>query len=273
MKQRFSKVARKLAHLRNNVCGTAALEFALGLPLLLGVGMWGGELANLAMVNMQVSQLAMQIADNGSRIGDTSMLQDLKIYESDINDLLEGANIQANSLDIMRHGRITISSLQVVPGTNNKQYILWQRCKGAKNVPSRYGPAGTGTTTTLAGMGPTGSEITASEGDAVIFVEVEYDYQPLITAKFAPTKAIRAVAAFNVRDDRDITQIYQRNPGNPDAVASCSVYETPASPSTPTPTPTPTSAPTPTPTATPTPGPTDTGGPRPPGRRPRDTST
>jgi Flp pilus assembly protein TadG len=224
MTTRLSAGWVKLCRLGANISGTAALEFALGLPMLLGLGMWGAELGNIAMVNMQVSQLAMQIADNGSRIGDTSMLQDLKIYESDINDLLNGANIQGNSLDIFKNGRVIISSLQVVPNTTDKQYILWQRCKGARNVQSRYGVAGTGLTTNLVGMGPAGSEITAGPDDAVIFVEIEYVYQPLISAKFAPTKAIRAVSAFNVRDDRDITQIYQRDSNNPDAVASCSKF-------------------------------------------------
>jgi Flp pilus assembly protein TadG len=239
MKQRHSSVARKLEALRANASGTAALEFALGLPLLLGVGMWGSEVANLAMVNMQISQLAMQIADNGSRIGDTSMLEDLKIYESDINDLLHGAQIQAGNLDIAKNGRVTISSLQVAPGTTDKQYILWQRCSGTKNVPSRYGPAGTGLNSTFTGMGPAGSEITASAGDAVIFVEIEYNYQPLISSKFAPSNAIRAVAAFNVRDDRDISQIYQRDPGNPDTVSSCSGNAIPTATPKPTPKPTP----------------------------------
>lgn len=275
MNKQFSKVARRLQQLRGSVSGTAALEFALGLPMLLGIGLWGGELGNLAMVNMQVSQLAMQIADNGSRIGDTSMLEDLKIYESDINDILNGANIQASSLDVMRHGRITISSLQVVPGTTDRQYILWQRCKGGKSVPSRYGPAGTGATTTLNGMGPAGAEITASQGDAVVFVEIEYNYQPLISAKFAPTKAIRAVAAFNVRDDRDITQIYQRDASAPDPIAACNVVAVPdptptpdATPSS-VPTATPTATPTARPTATPTTGATDTNTGRPPSRPPR----
>lgn len=276
MNKQFSKVARRLHQLHASVSGTAAMEFALGLPMLLGIGLWGGELGNLAMVNMQVSQLAMQIADNGSRIGDTSMLEDLKIYESDINDILEGANIQASSLDVMRHGRITISSLQVVPGTTDRQYILWQRCKGGKSVPSRYGPAGTGATTTLNGMGPAGAEITASQGDAVIFVEIEYNYQPLISAKFAPTKAIRAVAAFNVRDDRDITQIYQRDPSDPDPIASCNVVAVPDPAPAPAATPSsvPSATPSSTPTSTPTTGPTDrnTGRPTstPPRRTPRN---
>jgi hypothetical protein len=39
-------------------------------------------MANYAVVNMRVSQLTEQIADNASRIGDTSTLEDRKIYEA-----------------------------------------------------------------------------------------------------------------------------------------------------------------------------------------------
>lgn len=210
--------------LRTSVSGLAAVEFALGLPLFLTLGMWGTELGNLAITHMRVSQVAMQIADNGSRIGDTSMLEDLKIYESDINDLLVGANVQGGGLKVFEHGRVVISSLEVVAGTEDTQYIHWQRCKGKRNFQSTYGPAGTGLDGSLSGMGPAGEEITAGKDEAVIYVEVEYVYQPIVSAKFVPASPIRATAAFNVRDDRDLSQIYQRDAGTPDPVAGCNVF-------------------------------------------------
>ena len=123
------------ARLRKSVSGVAATEFAVVLPFLLGVGLMGLELANRGIVQMQISQLAAQIADNGSRIGDTSMLQHRKIYESDINDLLVGANIQGGKrIDLFAHGRVIMSSLEVVDGTEDRQYIHWQRCMGEKNM-------------------------------------------------------------------------------------------------------------------------------------------
>src|SRR3990167_1290106 len=81
-------IVERLAGLVRNRSGVAAVELALGAPLVLTLGLWGAELGNLAITHMRVSQLAMQLADNGSRIGDESMLENLKIYESDINDLL-----------------------------------------------------------------------------------------------------------------------------------------------------------------------------------------
>lgn len=210
--------------LSRSVSGVAAVEFALSLPVMLSLGLWGAELGNLAITHMRVSQLAMQLADNGSRIGDVSMLESLRIYESDINDMLVGAKIQSGKLNLFEHGRVIISSLEVVPSSESTQYIHWQRCMGKRTVQSAYGSEGTGLDGTLNGMGPTGEEVTASKGDAVIFVEISYEYQPLVSSRFVPNRIISTTATFNVRDDRDLTQIYQRNTASPDTVARCNVF-------------------------------------------------
>jgi hypothetical protein len=72
-----------------------------------------------------------------------------------------------------------------------------------------------------AGRGSSGR----SRDEAVIFVEIAYDYESLVGETFGFSDEVHATASFTVRDDRDLTQIYQRNPGNPDPVASCNVYE------------------------------------------------
>ena len=206
--------------------GLAIIEFALSLPLLIIAGMWGVEVANQAMVQMQVSQLAEQIADNASRIGDTSTLEDRKIYESDIDDLFTGANIQGGSrIDFFDHGRVILSSLEVAPGTTDQQYIHWQRCKGLKHWNSTYGITGDGLNGSFPGMGPSGEEVIAFSGEAVMFVEIAYEYQPLINMYFANHGTMHAIASFTVRDSRDLSQIYQRDPSNPDPVADCSKFD------------------------------------------------
>jgi hypothetical protein len=214
---------RQLRRLLRNKSGVSAVEFALGAPFLLTAGLWGSETANYALVNMKVGQLAVHIADNASRIGDTSTLQNRKIYESDINDVVYGAQIQGGpTIGLFDNGRVIISSLQVRDaGAGEEQYIHWQRCRGAKNVASSFGDEGD---VKPDGMGREGNEVLAQAGDAVIFVEVNYTYQPLISANFMGSLDIISTASFTVRDDRDLSQIYQRDPMNPDAEQQCSVY-------------------------------------------------
>jgi hypothetical protein len=216
---------RQLRRLVRNTSGVSAVEFALGAPLLLTAGLWGSETANYALVNMKVGQLAVHIADNASRIGDTSTLQNRKIYESDINDVIYGAQIQGGpTIGLYDNGRVIISSLQVRPmggGGDEEQYIHWQRCRGVKNVASSFGDEGD---VKPDGMGREGNEVLAQSGDAVIFVEVNYTYQPLISANFMGSLDIISTASFTVRDDRDLSQIYQRDPINPDTEQQCSVF-------------------------------------------------
>ncbi len=45
--------------------------------------------------------------------------------------------------------------------------------------------------------------MTAPDYGAVMFVEVAYDYQPLISARLVPTTVIKDIAAMTVRDGRD----------------------------------------------------------------------
>lgn len=208
-----------LRRLRRNRSGVAMTEFALGAPFILMAGLWGAETANYALVNMKLGQLATHIADNASRIGDTSTLQNRKIYESDINDVIVGAQLQGGALDLYDNGRVIISSLEV--NDAGEQYIHWQRCRGVKNLPSSYGDQGD---VVPDGMGPEGEEVIAQEDDAVIFVEIFYTYQPLVSERFMGSLHMRSIATFNVRDSRDLSQIYQRDPASPDPVQGCAVY-------------------------------------------------
>lgn len=216
--QRWFQRMRKLVR---NCSGAAMTEFALSLPLLTTLGLWGTELANFALVNLKVHELAIHLADNASRVGDTSSLLSRKIYESDINDLFLGSSIQASAaLKFYDHGRAIISSLETQPSNPSQQYIHWQRCKGTKTWTSHYGNSGSN----VSGMGPAGNQVTAPAGEAVIFVEVAYDYQPLISSRFIGATTITSIASFSVRDKRDLTQIYQQNSSSPDPVSACNVY-------------------------------------------------
>ena len=224
----MTRSANLATRLRLDTVAIAATEFALAAPLLLTTGLWGFETANLAITHMRVSQAATHIADNASRIGDTSALIQRKTYEEDIEDLFLGSNIQAgDALNLYDHGRVILSSLETEPGSDSGQnYIHWQRCKGHRRVASSYGLEGDGRGDPgFAGMGPAGQEVFAMEGEAVMFVEIVYEYQPIVTDAFIRDRIIRATSAFNVRHDRDLSQIYTRKPDREPSKAECSRFD------------------------------------------------
>jgi Flp pilus assembly protein TadG len=214
-KLRPIRFARRLAEDRS---GLAMVEFAFAAPLVLGMGMLGTDTAFLVITHLQVSQIAMQVADNASRVGEQDVLTARKVYEYDVNETFVGAEKLGENIDIFDQGRVIISSLQ--RNAQGGQWIAWQRCRGAKRHNSSYGLQGAGATgTSFPGMGEPGRYITASQGTAVMFVEVAYDFRSITPLNVFNSQEITYTAAFNVRDNRDITQLYA---GGPEA--SCSTY-------------------------------------------------
>ena len=213
----MASAAARLRSVRDNVSGVSMVEFALILPILIVIGFWGIETANFAIANLRVSQIAALTADNAGRVRDS-------IDEADVNELLTGAKMVGTGIDFANRGRIILSDLEMNTADNTKQWIRWRRCDGAKSATSTYGVPkkadGTtitnateatapvdmtksvttnGTSTTNGGMGPSGNQVAAASGTAVMFVEVVYDYKPLVTDKFLGARTIRSVSAFNVR--------------------------------------------------------------------------
>ena len=214
---------------------TALLEFALGMPLFLLAGLWGVELTNLAIVNQRLSQLALELADNASRVGLYSGQTTVQLREVDINDVLQATRQHGSAIDLTTNGRVILSSLENPSGT---QRIHWQRCIGRKSgtgYDSSYGTtivtAGTTTaagdagTVAASGMGDAGAQVTAPLGSGVMFVEVNYLYTPLVgQGWFANTQRLHYIASFLVRDNRDYAQIY--NPAPAATRSTCNLYNT-----------------------------------------------
>ena len=223
----MTSIFKTLRTLRSDTSGIAIVEFAYTLPLLLALGGYGVETANFTSANHKVSQAALALADNMSRVGATSALAKQQIRESDVNDGFMGVRRQVGNMQITERGRIILSSLQ--RNADDGQWIAWQRCVGMKNVSSAYGNQGTGATGTgFPGMGDPGSRIVAPPRSAVMFVEVVYDYPQLFGTMFMGAKTIRHEASFVVRDERELTTgptgngMYNPSPAAP--VSSCGVY-------------------------------------------------
>lgn len=206
MTARAKRIVARLRALGGNTSGVALLEFAFTLPVLLLMSLTGAELTNYITTRMRISQIALHLADNAARIGSGSQLAAKTITETDINDLFTGANLQSGELALGTNGRVILSDLEVDPAHSGKYTIKWQRCYGAKTShASGYGTAGQ---SNLSGIGPTGRQATAPSGGATMFVEVYYEYTPLVKSSLAPTSNMTEVASMMVRDTRDLTQIY-----------------------------------------------------------------
>jgi hypothetical protein len=197
----------RIRRLGRDKSGIAYTEFALSLPIFLGLALGGAEIANFVTTRMRISQLALHIADHTARMGTGTQLAAKTISEQQINDALTGAGLQSGGLRLYENGRVIISSLEPVanPNPTNRYRIAWQRCRGVKNHASSYGNAGA---TNLTGMGPAGRQVTSPEGSATMFVEIYYVYRPLISGDNAPGLNMVEIGAMTVRDRRDLTQIY-----------------------------------------------------------------
>ncbi len=215
----FSKsFAGTLLRLARDTRGLALIEFSYSLPFLLLVGLGGVETAHYAVAHMRVSQIAVSLADNTSRFKEEVVSGVPRIREYDVNQAFRAAELQSGWLDLEGNGRMILSSLEV--NDDGGQWIHWQRCSGAAAYSSSYGEEGDGETgTSFPGMGPAGRRVAAEDGFAIMFAEVVYDYRPIALGTLVPERPIRKIAAMYVRDDRDLTGIY--NPSPAATVSGC----------------------------------------------------
>lgn len=143
--------------------GVALTEFALSFPILLILASSGIELINYALTVKRVGELAAMVADNASRMGAQSVINNKPVSEAEINDVFIGADLQGDGLNLSQNGTIVLSSLQ--SNGSGGQMIKWQRCFGGNGYHSAYGPENTGATgNSFAGMGPAGQEVKAARG-------------------------------------------------------------------------------------------------------------
>lgn len=235
-----------LRRLNRDRRGVSLVEFAFAFPLIFTVGGFGIELSYYALCQLKVSQYALNLADNASRVGVVASNGVSQLRETDINDVLQATRLQGEAIGLTQNGRITLSSLERVSqsyDTTTTQRIHWQRCIGLKKgtgYDSSYGVAkitagadapdtwkaaaddqyaGYATTT---GMGDAGAAVTAPDDSGVMFVEINYDYQPLLGSLFMGPTKIRYVGSFIVRDNRDYSQI--TNPAPKATASTCNLY-------------------------------------------------
>jgi hypothetical protein len=163
-----------------------------------------------------------------------------QLREGDVNDVFQGTRLQSASLKLTTYGRVTLSSLENIQQSYDAasvQRIHWQRCIGLKSgtgYDSSYGTtsstAGTDATVNNAGtaapngMGDAGAQVNAPPNSGVMFVEINYDYQPFFGTLFVKPTKLHYIASFVVRDKRDFSQIF--NPSPAATRSTCNTYAT-----------------------------------------------
>lgn len=205
---KFPKISRFAKKLGLDTSGISIVEFALVLPIFLTLGLYGAEIARMASTKMKVSQVALSLADNASRLGQTDNSGVTPtITENDVAVILDGALRQGQSIGLESKAKVILSSLEY-DDADDKQFISWQRCVGDVAWESRYGNDTNRNGLNgveLTGMGEGATQITAESGTAVMFVEIRYEFQGLWDRPFGIGDALFIEeAAFLIRDDRNL---------------------------------------------------------------------
>jgi hypothetical protein len=182
-------------------------EFALVVPLFMVLGMYGAEIAWLNAASMEASQVALALADNASRLGQTDNSGVTPtITTADVESVLRGALEEGSDIGLGDNGRVILSSVEIHPVTG-KNYIHWQQCLGSKRHPSSNGkPDETGSALAKVAPGITigGKTITSPNKSAVMLAEVWYEYHGLFGTMFVKPIIIHEQAAIIARDDRNV---------------------------------------------------------------------
>ena len=188
--------------------GVSTLEFALILPIVMSIGLYGVEIVYLNTIDMKLSEMALSLADNASRLGQTdNSAVTPTVTETDISEVMKGVEEQGAPIGFAQNGRVILSSLERDTATG-KQYIHWQRCFGGMSRQSAYGndTSRNGVNgAAITGMGRGTTKVAAtSASTAVMFVEVYYSYTGLVGQTFVANRILRKEGAFLIRDERNL---------------------------------------------------------------------
>ncbi len=203
---------RRLSAFRSDQKGLALVEFAYVAPILLVLGMGGAELTNYALTQMRISQLAISLADNASRARQFVSGAALDFANTMFARFFKGLNcnpVASTSRPMDASCCRALSEISPAASGFTGNAALERR----PHYEPQYGRQGTGAVgNTYPGMGPSSNRVTAEQNFAVMYVEVAYEYEPLVFTTIVPSQTIRKNAAMFVRDDRDLTGDLLRDP-------------------------------------------------------------
>ena len=178
--------------------GMAMVEFALALPMLLGLIFGALEMSNYIIANNTVQRLATASADMLSQTG----VDTISTTESQIYDMFYALDVSAKPLDMRKNGRIILT---VIEGVTSGGVV---KNDFADDVYSQQFDGGYVAAAPLLGCHSTVSAPiygrTLPLGEIMVHAQVSYQYQPLLPGAqllsyFSVPKDITRTAVFRMR--------------------------------------------------------------------------
>lgn len=178
--------------------GLAMLEFALALPMLLGLTFGALEMSNYIIASNTVQRLATSSADMLSQTG----VNNISTSESQIYDLFYSLDVAAKPLDMRRRGRIILT---VIKGVSNNGTV---RNEFADAIYSQQFDGGYVAAAPLLGCRATVTlpvyTRTLPANELMVHAQVSYNYLPLLGSAnmlsyFSVPDVITRTAVFRMR--------------------------------------------------------------------------
>lgn len=179
--------------------GIAMMEFALMLPVLLGLTLGALEMSNYIIASNTIQRMATSSADMLSQTG----VNNISTSESQIYDLFYSLNVAAKPLDMRNHGRVVLTVIKGVPQSDGSV-----RNEFADTIYSQQFDGGNVAAAPLLGCHATtalpvyGRTLPANE--IMVHAQVSYQYAPLLGSAnllsyFSVPSVITRTAVFRMR--------------------------------------------------------------------------
>lgn len=184
-----SRLAAFCHRFRHERRAVALLEFALSLPVFIGLTCTGIEMANYVIANNRTQRLAAMGADLIAQSGSGT----IGASEAQVYDLFNALDLTAKPFNLRTYGRIVITSVRGTDTNNDgvtENTIVWQRFDGGYVAAAPI--VGCNETTTLATL-PSNRRMPLDE--ILFHVQVSYAYQPVFSS--VPYKMLDLPTSFS----------------------------------------------------------------------------
>jgi len=166
-----SPMLRLLRRLRRDRRGSALVEFALTLPVLILLGIGGLDFVTYLLLQQKLQNAAFSLADLAARDKTLSVAQ--------LDNIFMSVQHVTRPFDFAANGRATVTGISAT--ADNKPKVYWQRSgAGSINAASRIGSPG--------GNATLPKDLSIKAGETIIAAELTYDFEPLFGIVLRPTR-------------------------------------------------------------------------------------